>query len=386
MLLWLLRLGLLLLAVTGCLTAAFVLYGRWQDAQQRQVLIEGGDPSLSPVERVYLQAYLTARVDALQEAAGDSHTAVDFVIAPGETADTIAANLAELQMLSDTELFLNYVRYYGLDSELEAGNFRLIPPLTIPELAATLTRSFAQEVEVRFVEGWRVEEMADHLSQTTPADISAVTFLALTQRQTPFDLSDYDFLGSLPDGASLEGFLFPDTYRLPLDADAAHLVDLMLQNFGRRVTPTMRQSYGVRGLTLYQAVTLASIVEREAALPVERPLIASVFYNRLAQNMKLEADPTIQYAVGYQQESNSWWKSPLSVADLDLQSPYNTYVVDGLPPSPIANPGLDALQAVAQPAETDYLFFVVDCTATVAGKHVFSSTFEEHLANVERCQ
>jgi UPF0755 protein len=333
-----------------------------------------------------LQTYLDARAEQLAQPAGDGNLPVSFSIAPGETADSIATNLAAAGLLNDTELFGNYVRYHGLDSGLEAGDFLLSPQMSIPELANALTEGVLREVDVRLLEGWRMEEMANYLATVNAAQINADDFLAITQRQTPFDLSGYDFLTSLPPEATLEGFLFPDTYRVPPDADAAYLVDKMLQNFGNRVTPAMRQAYGFYGLTVQEAVTLASIVEREAVVHEERPLMAGVFLNRLGQAMKLEADPTVQYALGYQADTGKWWKNPLYLDDLAFDSPYNTYVAPGLPPGPIANPGLAALQAVAEPTQTDFIFFVVDCTAPTPGSHIFSVTYEEHLANVQRCR
>jgi UPF0755 protein len=137
---------------------------------------------------------------------------------------------------------------------------------------------------------------------------------------------------------------------------------------------------------VHEAVTLAAIVEREAVVATERPIIAGVFYNRLAQGIKLEADPTVQYPLGYQPDSDSWWKSPLFLVDLEMDSPYNTYRYGGLPPGPIANPSLSSLEAVAFPAATEFIFFVADCEAAVPGSHAFSITYEEHLANVQRCR
>lgn len=341
---------------------------------------------INMAEQIYLQTYLDSHAEQLAQPAGSGNLPVSFSVAPGETADSIAANLDAAGLLNDTELFGNYVRYHGLDSGLEAGDFLLSPQMSIPELAEALTEGVLREVDVRFLEGWRLEEMANYLATVNAAQIDADEFLAITQRQTPFDLSGYDFLASLPPDATLEGFLFPDTYRVPPDADAAYLVDKMLQNFGNRVAPAMRQAYGFYGLNLREAVTLASIVEREAVVHEERPLIANVFLNRIGQEMKLEADPTVQYALGYDAASGKWWKNPLTLADLAFDSPYNTYVAPGLPPGPIANPGLASLQAVAEPAETDFIFFVVDCTASTPGSHVFSITYEEHLANVQRCR
>ncbi|MDX1688644.1 MAG: endolytic transglycosylase MltG [Candidatus Promineifilaceae bacterium] len=384
-LIWAARLALLFLAVTSCTAASLILYARWRGAAQGgHILVEGGDPRLSAAETVYLRAYLSARVDELARPVRTGTGPTTFVIRPGETANDVAANLQAAGLIDDTRLFLNYLRFYGLDSQLEAGTFRIDPQLSVADLAVHLTQAHAEEIELRFLEGWRVEEMAAYLSVTTPAAINEADFLAIAQRRQPFDLGPYDFLAGHPVGAPLEGYLFPDTYRVPLDADAGYLVDLMLRTFGRRVTPEMRAAYAAHGLTLHEAVTLASIVERETPLPGERPLVAAVFHNRLAAGMRLQADPTVQYAVGYHEATESWWKSPLSQADLNLDSPYNTYQVEGLPPGPIANPGLAALEAVARPAVTNALYFVADCGRE--GAHLFSETYEEHLLNVQRCR
>ncbi len=345
-----------------------------------------GDGRSLAARDLYLQAYLAANADTLEEPAGSGFTPAPFTIQAGESAETIAANLVQSGLLNNAELFLNYITYHGLDARLEAGEFILDPQQTIPELAATLTEAKAQAVDLRFVEGWRLEQMADYLADNPSANIDAEQFLAIVQRRAAFDLTPYPVLAGLPVTASLEGYLFPDTYRLPSNADAAFLVDLMLQTFERRVTPTMRQGFQAQGLTPHQAVTLAAIVEREAVVADERPIIAGVFYNRLAQGIKLQADPTVQYPLGYQPGSDSWWKSPLFLDDLALDSPYNTYVYPGLPPGPIANPSLSSLEAVAFPAETSFIFFVADCNATVPGSHYFSETYEEHLNYVQRCQ
>jgi UPF0755 protein len=144
----------------------------------------------------------------------------------------------------------------------------------------------------------------------------------------------------------------------------------------------LQTGFAQQGLTLHQAVTLASIVEREAVVDDEMPLIASVFINRLTFGMQLEADPTVQYALGYDQAGGSWWRTPLSAADLSVASDYNTYANFGLPPGPIAAPSLEALRAVAFPASSSFYFFQAGCDGS--GRHVFAETYEEHLAN--NCQ
>jgi UPF0755 protein len=378
----------MVVAMGGCLLLALsLLWGQWHNlGQLRRILLEEGNPALNPLERVLLYSYLAEREELLARPAGSGQTVQPFTITPGETADTIARNLQSSGIIHDRELFINYVRFYGLDGRLVAGDFLISPQLTVPQIAHGLAEGRLRQVQLRFLEGWRLEEMAAYLARTTPARIDAAEFEAIVTRQRHFDLRPYSFLAALPAEATLEGFLFPDTYILPPDADAAFLVDAMLRNFDVLITPAMRQAYGAQNLSLRDAVIVASIVEREAVVAEEQPLIASVFLNRIVAGMYLQADPTVQYAVGYQSGSGSWWKSPLSLDDLGLDSPYNTYLYGGLPPGPIANPGLAALEAVAFPADSPFLFFVADCEAEVNGRHHFSITYDEHLANVARCR
>ena len=188
--------------------------------------------------------------------------------------------------------------------------------------------------------------------------------------------SNLDFL---PGGASVEGFLFPGEYILPRAIQADQLVSLLINNSALALTPQLRQGFARQNLDVYQAVTLASIIQREAMAAEEQPIIASVFINRLAANMRLETDPTIQYALGFNPDLNTWWKVPLTAEDLSIASPYNTYLNPGLPPGPISNPSLSALQSVAYPAQTPYYYFRAKCDGS--GLHNFSETFEQHLQN-----
>ena len=193
------------------------------------------------------------------------------------------------------------------------------------------------------------------------------------------DAFHYDFLRDRPAEApkTLEGFLFPDTYQFALDASAMDIIDRMLRNFDERVTIEMRQQALDRGLTLFQALTLASIIEREAVIPEERPVIASVYLNRIRRGMYLEADPTVQYAKGYDPQTQRWWP-PLALDELrTIDSPFNTFINPGLPPGPICSCGLASIEAVLNPADTEYLFF----HARGDGSHAFAKTFEEHLEN-----
>ncbi|VAW31497.1 hypothetical protein MNBD_CHLOROFLEXI01-651, partial [hydrothermal vent metagenome] len=186
------RAGLLIIVLTGCLTAAFILYFQWQGGGI------GENGRFGQPRDIYLQAYLATNASELEEPAGNGFTLAPFTIAPGETADTIAANLVQAGLLNNAELFRNYLSYNNLDAQLEAGEFIIDPQQTIPEMAATLTEAVVQVVELRFVEGWRLEQMADYLAENQFANIDAAQFLAIAQRHAAFDLSPYSFLANLP--------------------------------------------------------------------------------------------------------------------------------------------------------------------------------------------
>jgi UPF0755 protein len=170
----------------------------------------------------------------------------------------------------------------------------------------------------------------------------------------------------------LEGFLFPDTYVVTRSTSAAQIVDRMISNFREHFTPELQRRASALGLTTRQAVALASIVQKESSIKAEGPLIASVYWNRLRRGMRLQADPTVIYAL----KRDGRWRGTIVRSDYDYESPYNTYLIEGLPPGPIANPGVDALSAAVNPARTDYLYFVADPTT---GGHSFSTNFEDHL-------
>ena len=261
--------------------------------------------------------------------------------------------------------------YSGLDTGLQAGEFQLSPALAPLQIAQKLQDATPTQVKFVILPGWRMEEVAASLP-TSGLAISPEQFLLVARDPH----SGFDFM---PKGASAEGFLFPGEHILPRAIGPVQLVALLMNNAALALSPEMRAGFARQGLDVYQAVTLASIVQREAVKSEEQPSIASVFLNRLAAGMRLETDPTIQYALGFDAVTNSWWKSPLSVDDLAIQSPYNTYQNPGLPPGPISNPSLSALQAVAYPAQTPYYFFRARCDGS--GLHNFSETFDQHLKN-----
>lgn len=328
-----------------------------------------------------LAVYLRANEEKLARPAGTDRTPVLFTIEPGESVTSVARRLETAGLITDAELFRRYLRYHRLDVGMQAGQFRLAPSMTMMEIALRLQRGQVPGVLVTVPEGWRAGQIADALERSGVMNSQAFLREVEAGAAAAAALGDYPFLADLPTGASLEGYLFPDTYELPEHATPEEVLRRMLDNFDQKVTPLLASTPHPDGLNTHQVLTLASIVEREAVIPEERPLIAGVYLNRLRRGMRLEADPTVQYAIGYQPATGQWWKTPISLEEYAaVDSPYNTYLYPGLPPGPICNPGLDSIRAVLQPQESEFLYFV----ARGDGTHVFARTFEEHARNVRR--
>ena len=336
------------------------------------VLGELGSPAddLSTTERFTLGAYLLSQASAIDSAAGDSEAGTDLAVESGESAQSVIDQLVDAGVLDNGTLLRNYMRYRGLDVGIQAGAYEVTGAMTIRELALTLQTALPSDIVVTIVEGWRLEQIAEAID-SAGLNFSGQEFLAAARAP----IAEHG-LASVTD--SLEGFLFPDTYRLEPESSPHAFLKTAMDNFERQVDLTLRQSFELQGLTLSQAVTLASIVEREAIVPEERPIIAAVFLKRLRSGLPLEADPTVQYPLG-QQPDGSWWKSSLSLLDLEVDSPFNTYRNDGLPPTPIAAPGLSSLEAVGTPIETNFLYFRAACDGS--GRHEFAETFDQHLRN-----
>ena len=334
--------------------------------------------ALSAPDKSLIGVYLDARAGELEQPAGSDDTPVPFVVEPGETVVQVADRLKQAGLVSDAELFRRYVQYHGLDAGIEAGEFTLRQTMTIPQIAQALQEGQRHEQTVTIQEGLRLEQVAAVVA--TQTNIPREEFLALVTGGWRDVGLGFDFLSDLPQGATLEGFLFPETYRLPEQATAMDLVSRMLETFAARVTPEMRAAAANRGLNVHQLITLASIVEREAVLEQERPLVAGVYYNRLDSGWYLGACPTVQYGLG---TPDNWWPQ-FTLEATNLDSPYNTYRHLSLPPGPICSPGLASIQATAYPATTDYFFFLADCQKN-DGSHLFAVTEEEHLNNYQIC-
>lgn len=331
----------------------------------------------------YLSGYLASNRAALDEPYQEGGESVLFIVEPGTPARAIAEELEKVGLIGDATLFEAYVRVNGIAPRLEAGRFQLSSAMTPIEIAEALQNARADSKRVTIPEGWRFEQVADYLRENDLLD--GAEYRRLATNPDELDLSPWPFLALRPAGASLEGYLFPDTYLIPAEEPTAEdLIARQLDNFAQRVLPLLDET-GTPAEELYDTLIVASIVEREAVVANERPLIAGVYLNRLGVGMGLDADPTVQYAMGYQSASNTWWKTPVFLEEYGgVDSPYNTYLYAGLPPGPIASPGLSSIRAVLQPAEHNYLYFVA--TPDGSGAHVFGETYAEHLENVRRYQ
>ncbi|MEO9255180.1 MAG: endolytic transglycosylase MltG, partial [Tepidiformaceae bacterium] len=292
-----------------------------------------------------------------------SNVQIAYTLAKGRSASDVGNDLEKLGVIRSSRQFELLVSLMGVQDKLSAGDYQLQKDSSTANVVNELTvKESVPTIKVTFPEGIRIEEMAS-LAAKAGFGTNQQFLDAVKQAQLPPEIAAMVPAEDPTGGYRLQGFLFPDTYILPAGASAKNLVDLMLKTFVLRFTPDLQAAAQAHGLTPYQAITLASIVEREAVLESERPLIAGVFYNRLAAGDLLGADPTVQFAVALDPasvEKYGYWKKELTVDDLANKSPYNTRLFAGMPPGPITNPGLASIKAVANPAVTDDYYFVAD--------------------------
>jgi UPF0755 protein len=303
----------------------------------------------------------------------------------GQTDVEVADELAAQGLIRSKLLFQGQFKLSG--GALIPGTYTLRKGMSVPQIVDRITGAAPAEeapsqaastapdtFDITIPEGWRIEQIAEEYERLG-GEGGAQAFM---EAVAGIDRSQFDFLAGLPADASLEGYLFPDTYKFNGKDPVVNVVT-MLTTFGNRYTPEMRQRTQQMGLTIHDVVTVASLVEKEAKIPEERPTIADVYLSRWEQGWRLDADPTVQYALGTPED---WWPK-LSGDDLFYDSPYNTYQRDGLPPGPIANPGFASLQAVLFPDDTPYMYFVAKCDT---GEHAFGVTPEDQEANVAQFQ
>jgi UPF0755 protein len=293
-----------------------------------------------------------------------------FVDLPaGTSVSAMASRLAEAGVVVDPITFRVAARLSGQERRLQAGEYRFAGVSTPSEVVDRLAQGDVFVRPVTFREGLTIREMADVFESAGLG--TAAAFIAAADR--PALIRQFD-----PEATTLEGYLFPSTYTLSRHAGPEVLVETMVAHFERAFDPTLRAVAAAADLSVREVVTLASVVERETAVASERPVVASVFLNRLRIGMPLQTDPTVIYAMMLAGR----WNGNITRRDLQMEHPYNTYRNSGLPPGPIAAPGRASIEAVLYPADVPYLYFV----SRNDGTHVFAATLAEHNRNVSQWQ
>ena len=293
---------------------------------------------------------------------GRPEPVVTMYFPPGTATAAIFRRLAAEHVVPDARLAELYYRVHRSATPLQAGEYQFSRPMPIDDVINRLSRGDVVRHGIVVPEGLTAEETFQLFCDR---GIGGPAAFRDALRET-------ELLPGVTSGTNdLEGFLFPETYVVTRSTPARHIVDLMVEQFRRHFTPELKDRAQNLGLTVRQAVTLASIVEKETSLKSEASVIAGVYLNRLKRGMRLQADPTVAYAL----KRDGRWKGSVYRSDYAYESPFNTYLYGGLPPGPICNPGFTALRAAVTPARTDYLYFVADAS----GGHTFSRTFEEHV-------
>ena len=293
---------------------------------------------------------------------------IDFLISKGETAGEISANLHQAGLIRDRFWFEFYVWLIHAQADFAAGRHQLYPGLNVKQIVDVLTNASAAEDAITVIEGWTIKEVAAYLEEK--GLVSSAEFLSEALSNASVYSSEFVFLQDKPAHASLEGYLFPDTYRVFNTATAPEIIYKMLANFDQKLTPELRAEIARQNKTVFDIVILASLLEKEVQTPEDMKLVADIFYKRLKIGQGLQSDATINYLTGK-------GRARSSAEDLEIDSPYNTYKYAGLPPGPLANPGLNAILAAIYPQANAYYYFLTVPDGTV----IYAQTYAEHLNN-----
>ena len=313
----------------------------------------------------YVSANLWYRAQLEPAGAGDGKTVL-IKVRSGATSGEIADILSEKQLIKNRDAFLFAAKSAGLDKSLQAGEYSLSRSMNARQIIEVMVKGVTADIQITIPEGYTVEQIAALLEEKGLARKDR--FLKLAKDYAPFDRAE-----SRP-GVKYraEGFLFPETYRINRGASEEEILKILSQEFAKKFDQDLQAQVKASGMSTYDVIILASLIEREVQLAKERPMVARVFLNRIKIDMPLQSCATIQYILGYAKED-------LTIADTQLPSPYNTYLNFGMPPGPVANPGLPSIKAALNPIEGDWLYFVVDGKT---GGHRFSRTLAEHEAAI----
>ncbi|MDD5464720.1 MAG: endolytic transglycosylase MltG [Candidatus Moranbacteria bacterium] len=310
---------------------------------------------------VYDQVYLASGVNIEKKT---------IVIEKGDNALVVGEKLSNDGIITGKYFLAYYLWKKNQLHNLVAGVYTFSAGMKIPEVARMITGGeiTSTAVPVTFPEGWTISQMAERLDAN---GFSKNDFLSIANNPSSELKEKYKFLNEIPKEKSLEGYLFPDTYYFAKDASAQDIIEKMLKNFDAKITEKMRADVALQKKSLYDVVTMASIVEGEVKSENDRKIVAGLFWNRFENGMPLQSDATLEYILGDN-------KFQHSIAETKINSPYNTYQNKGLPPGPVSNPGLASILATLNPEKTDYVYFLTD---PKTGNTAFAKTFEQHIAN-----
>jgi len=346
---------------------------RASDSRTRRKTLVGVAVLIALVIAVGIPVYGAWRVLLVPDIRVDAGRPVTVEIPEGAGSADIARLLGEAGVVENSTLFRLRVRLDGVDSSLRSGTYELMTGMEYEAVVARLTDAppVVDFTTVTIPEGLTIEQTAQRFEEG--AGIPASEFIALAEGQSMAFAAEHPYLAEAYQN-SLEGYLFPKTYDVIAGSTAADVIEMMLVQFDKEVAAVDLAAAETKNLTLNDVVIIASIIEREARLDAERPLVGSVIHNRLKRDMRLEMCATVEYLL-------PGTRPRLTNDDLKIDSPYNTYLYAGLPPGPIASPGLASLQAAAAPADTDYLFYVL---TGEDGSHTFTATYSEFLKAKEK--
>ncbi|EKE16223.1 MAG: hypothetical protein ACD_11C00026G0013 [uncultured bacterium] len=310
----------------------------------------------------------SSRVDYSRGTAKESQI---VVIEKGENFVDVAKKLKEKKLISREIYFIYYAWNNDLDKKIIAGEYEINPELTIPEIIRILVEGETRPAyaKITFPEGWTILEMSKRLNgKNLPGD----EFLKLASNPSTELISEFDFFQDKPLKNSLEGYLFPDTYFFAPDASAEGIIVKMLKNFNTKVDAEIRTEIEKQNKSIFEILTMASIIETEVKVDSDRKTVSGIFWKRLGIEMALQSDATVSYALGGEK------KIQHNANDINIDSPYNTYRFKGLPPGPVSNPGISSIRAAVYPTQTDYLYFLNNPNT---GETIFAQTFEQHIQN-----
>lgn len=299
---------------------------------------------------------------------------VKFLIDKGEGVSAISKNLLNDGLIGSELFFKIYIWREGLQTTLQAGEYNLSKNLSIMEIVEKFStgKALSKERTIKIIEGWNIDEINNYLKKEEIVGDTSFSDLAKKTASSWYEnYNEYEFLKDAPSGVDLEGFLFPDTYRIYTDATNEDVLIKMLDNFDKKLSIDLREEIKKQGKSIFEIITMASIIQKEVRSVEDMKIVSGIFWNRINYKQALESCATLAYILGEN-------KPQYTLEDTKTVSPYNTYQNQGLPPGPISNPGLDAIEAAIYPTDSDYFYFL---SRFDNGETIFSKTYDEHLRN-----